>query len=65
MKLTKTLEATLREIAEYRAGYPWNWKTKTREKLEALGLVEFKTVNWRGTKVYGLTEAGQEVLNGL
>jgi len=65
MKLTKTLESALREIEDWNGAYPEAWKPKTREKLESLGLVEFKRVNWRGAKQYGLTDAGRAAINGL
>lgn len=38
--LSSTLRIALADIAGYdHSGYAWNWKQKSREKLQAVGLV--------------------------
>lgn len=65
MKLTKPMIECLKEINDYR-GYPSYWKPKTREKLEALGLVEDKNKNERFSPAsYQLTQAGKEYLESI
>lgn len=65
MKLTKTMVECLKEIDHYRV-YPSHWRPKTREKLEALGLVEDKNKDTRFvTAAYQLTQAGKDYLDSI
>lgn len=62
-RMNHTKRAALLAIASYDKGrgYPWCWKTKTREKLQAEGLVG----QLRPEPSYGeachLTDLGREV----
>ena len=65
MELNSRLKAALKEISQWKE-YPPNWKTKSREKLEALGLVENKfAANDGAVPAYQLTEKGLETLKSL
>jgi len=58
MKLNKTQLECLKEINGY-PQYPSYWKPKTREKLEALGLVD---VSRFPPDTFQITELGKQVL---
>ncbi|MFP8821090.1 hypothetical protein [Enterobacter cloacae] len=61
-KLNKRLHIALLDISEWK-DYPPHWKTKSREKLEAMGLVYDKNKNEiNGTPSYALTDEGWKVL---
>lgn len=61
-KLTARLHIALLDIGAW-DDYPPHWKTKSREKLEAMGLVCDKNKNMiNGTPSYALTDEGWKVL---
>lgn len=62
MKATKPVMAFCDEMFERKARYgvnwPWSWKQKTREKMEAELLVESKGKNTSHGTEYYFTESG-------
>lgn len=64
IKPTKRILELCNEMFERKAAcgkdYPWNWKQKTREKLEVAGIVDCKGDNPGWGKVYYFTKAGLE-----
>jgi len=65
MELNSRLIAALKEISQWKE-YPPNWKTKSREKLEALGMVEnIFADSPEAVPAYRLTEAGRKQLEAL
>lgn len=65
MNLTKPMIECLKEIDRFR-DYPSYWKPKTREKLEALGLVEDRNKDTRYAPAsYQLTQAGKDYLDSI
>ena len=63
-KLTMSLKSLLCEIRQHDKGYPRYWKPKSREKLEAMGLVEKRPGEY-GPENYFLTEAGEKAYQEL
>lgn len=62
MKATKTVMALCDEMFErkskFGANWPWNWKQKTREKMQREGLIDSKGRNPAYGEEYYFTDIG-------